>query len=271
MSSERHGLPGPTSAAVADSPVVLHGRGIGVRYGGIAALSDVDIVVRAGEFCGLIGPNGAGKTTLFDVLTGHREPTEGRVELAGEDITRQSAVWRARHGVRRTFQRQQVFGSMTVHDNVLAAADWRGGEGGFIADVLGLRLGAATRARREQRCADVLDLCGLTKVRDKLAGTLPIGTARLVELARAVFDPPKVLLLDEPTSGLSSEQSQRLGEVVQLARAETGCAVLLVEHDISFVTEHADRMVVLNLGQVLVEGPPDDVVADPMVRSAYLG
>ncbi len=250
---------------------VLSGRGLGVRYGGVSALSDVDLDLRAGEFCGLIGPNGAGKSTLFDVLSGHRPASTGRLELDGVDVTRRSPVWRARHGIRRTFQRQQLFGALTVEQNVLAAQDWRGGEGGFLADICRLPIGTATRAARQERVAQVLELCGLSSRRDQLAGTLPIGAARLVELARAVCDPPKVLLLDEPTSGLSHDQAQLLGDAVEQVRADTGCAVLLVEHDVGFVMRHSERVVVLDLGTLLADGTPDQVQADPAVRAAYLG
>jgi branched-chain amino acid transport system ATP-binding protein len=231
----------------------------------------VDLTLGAGEYCGLIGPNGAGKTTLFDVVSGHGRPTSGRIELLGTDVTARSAVWRARHGLRRTFQRQQVFGALTVEHNVLAAEDWRGGEGGFVADVLGLPLGRSLRQEREARVDHVLELCGLTEVRDEYAGNLPIGAARMVELARAVVDEPQVLLLDEPTSGLSHEQTQRLAEVVDAVRQETGCAVLLVEHDVPFVMAHCQRVVCLNLGEVLAVGTPAEIQADAAVREAYLG
>jgi branched-chain amino acid transport system ATP-binding protein len=250
---------------------ILRIDSVSVRYGGVFALHGVDLQIGAGEFCGLIGPNGAGKTTLFDVVSGHGTATEGRLELDGVDVTRRSSVWRARHGIRRTFQRQQVFGALTVAHNVTAAQDWRGGGGGFLGGLLGLPLGKSAQQERSERVDHVLDLCGLTSLRDEYAGNLPIGAARMVEVARAVVDPPKLLLLDEPTSGLSHEQTTRLADVVSTVRAETGCAVLLVEHDVPFVMAQCERVICLSLGEVLAVGTPEEIQQHALVREAYLG
>jgi branched-chain amino acid transport system ATP-binding protein len=250
---------------------VLRTTSVTVRYGAVRALDGVDIEVARGELCGVIGPNGAGKTTLFDVISGHSVPSSGRVEVNGRDVSRRSSLWRSRHGVRRTFQRQQVFGALTVEDNIRAALDWRGGEGGFVADMVGWRARPATRRERAQRVDEVIELCGLGDVRTAYAGALPIGAARMVELGRAIADAPQLLLLDEPSSGLGEAETARLGEVVRRVRDETGCACLLVEHDVPFVMEHSDRVVVLHLGQVLAQGSPADIQADPEVQAAYLG
>lgn len=250
---------------------VLDVRGVTVRYGAVHALHEVDIHVDEGELCGVIGPNGAGKTTLFDVISGHNVPTAGHVKLDGVDISRRGALWRARHGVRRTFQRQQVFGALTVEENIRAALDWRGGEGGFVADLGGLAVGRSTRKERERRVDDVIELCSLGPVRHAYAGNLPIGAARMLELARAVADMPRLLLLDEPSSGLGEAETARLGEIVEQVRHETGCACLLVEHDVPFVMEHSDRVVVLHLGQILAVGSPAEIQDNSEVRAAYLG
>ncbi|MFJ9576024.1 ABC transporter ATP-binding protein [Streptomyces sp. NPDC101191] len=233
---------------------LLEATGVGVRFGGVRALEDVAVRVWSGEVCGLIGPNGAGKTTLFDVLSGIRRPERGQVLLDGVDITRRSPVWRARHGVRRTFQRQQLFGQLTVEDNLVVAQEWRRGP----------------VAARRARAAEVLRVCGLDALAGTYAGVLPVGQARMAELARALADPPRLLLLDEPASGMSAEERGRLAAVVRLL-AEEGCAVLLVEHHVSFVMELCARVVVLDLGRVLAEGPAEAVRADPRVRAAYLG
>jgi branched-chain amino acid transport system ATP-binding protein len=242
-----------------------------VRFGGINALDSVSFNVDPDTVCGLIGPNGAGKTTLFDVISGVRRPSRGRVALDGVDVSSMGVAQRAHRGVRRTFQRVQTFGWLTVEDNVLTAMEWRGGGGGFVADVLG----SPTRARRERerraRVERTLELCGLVEVRAEYAGSLPIGIARMVELARATVDPPKLLLLDEPASGLDQTEADRLGAHIRAVRAETGCAVLLVEHNAGFVMEHSDRVVVLNLGRVLADGSPEAIQANPEVRTAYLG
>ncbi len=245
--------------------------GISVRFGGIAALSQVSLDTGEGEVIGIIGPNGAGKTTLFDVISGVRAPDEGRVVLGGKDVTRTPATSRARLGLRRTFQRVQPFGWLTVEDNVLAALEWRSGGGGLVADLVAF----PTRRRRERdrrrRVDDVLERCGLLPVRTEMAGSLPIGVARMVEFARAIVDPPTVLLLDEPASGLDETEIERLGEQIQAVREETGCVVLLVEHNAGFVMEQCDRVVVLNLGTVLADGSPADIQGNQEVRDAYLG
>ena len=244
---------------------------ISVRFGGVMALSQVSLEARPGEVLGLIGPNGAGKTTLFDALSGIRPPTSGRILYEGVDITGRSPTWRSRHGIRRTFQRQQMFGWLSVEDNVLVALEWRGGGGGLLADLAGL----PTRRRRERerraRTDDVLERCGLLELRAQPAGKLPIGRARMVEMARAIVDEPRVLLLDEPTSGLEDSETRSLGETLERVCREKGCAVILVEHDVGFVMRHCDRIVVLNLGRVIAEGTPDEIRDDALVQEAYLG
>ncbi len=261
---------GATAAGPARAPALALDE-VSVRFGGVAALDRVSLAVAPGELCGLIGPNGAGKTTLFDVVSGVRTPDGGTVRLAGRDATRWSAVRRARQGVRRTFQRVQTYGWLTVADNVLAALEWEGGGGGLGADLVAF----PTRRRREQqrrdRVADVLDQCGLTAVADEPAGALPIGMARMVELARAIVDRPRLLLLDEPTSGLEEAEMARLGEIIQGVCADSQCAVLLVEHDVGFVMEQRGRVVVLDVGVVLAHGGPEAIQSNAAVRTAYLG
>jgi branched-chain amino acid transport system ATP-binding protein len=256
--------PSPSGAALA-----LHD--VTVRFGGIVALQEVSFSVGRGEVLGLIGPNGAGKTTLFDVVSGVRTPDVGRVELDGTDITTVSAVARARRGMRRTFQRVQTFGWLTVEDNVLAALEWRGGGGGMLADLVSFPTRRSRERQRRTRVAEVLELCGLTSVAKDPAGALPIGLARMVEVARAIVDEPKVLLLDEPTSGLEEGEADRLGDLIQTIRKDEACAVVLVEHDVGFVMRQCDRIVVLDLGRVLATGAPAEIQANPDVRSAYLG
>jgi ABC-type branched-subunit amino acid transport system ATPase component len=244
---------------------------ISVRFGGINALGGLSFDALRGEVLGIIGPNGAGKTTLFDVISGVRAPNEGTVILAGTDITSTSSTQRARQGLRRTFQRVQAFGWLTVEDNVLAALEWHGGGGGFVADLAYLPTRRSREKERRRRVDEVLERCGLTAVRKELAGSLPIGVARMVELARAIVDKPKVLLLDEPASGLDDTEIERLGGQIQAVRRETECTVLLVEHNAGFVMQHSDRVVVLNLGTLLAQGLPSEVQRNQAVRDAYLG
>ena len=242
-----------------------------VRFGGITALEGVSLSVEAAEVRGLIGPNGAGKTTLFDVISGVRAPDAGRVELAGDDVTRRSAVQRARRGLRRTFQRVQAFGWLSVEDNVLTALEWQGGGGGPLADLVAFPTRRHRERARRDRVAQVLEQCGLSRFRDRMASSLPIGLARMMELARAVVAAPRVLLLDAPTSGLDHTESARLGERIQSIRRDEGCAVLLVEHDVGFVMRQCDRIVVLDLGRVLAVGKPKEIQGNAAVRAAYLG
>jgi branched-chain amino acid transport system ATP-binding protein len=261
------------SAAMTPStdPPTLELASVSVRFGGIMAVGDVSLQVPMGQVCGLIGPNGAGKTTLFDVVSGVRRPQRGRVLLEGSDVSSADPVKRCQLGVRRTFQRVQTFGWLTVEDNVLAATEWHGGGGGFLGDMVGWH-GRRRRVRERRVLADAaIERCGLSAVRKEFAGSLPIGTARMVEFARATVEAPKVLLLDEPASGLHAEDVGRLGELIEDVRQVTGCTVLLVEHNAGFVMSHCDRVVVLDLGAVLADGTPGEIQNDPAVRSAYLG
>jgi branched-chain amino acid transport system ATP-binding protein len=250
---------------------VLSARNLRAKFGGVVALDGVDLELHRAEICGVIGPNGAGKTTLFDCLTGVTNPAGGEVILNGLDITRSSATWRARHGLRRTFQRQQTFGWLTVEDNVLVALEWRGGGGGLAADFIGW----PTRRRKEQdrrrQVAQALDLCGIAHLAKEPVANLPLGHARLVELARAIADAPEVLFLDEPTSGMEQTEASNLGQVAERLVREHGCSVVLVEHDIGFIMRYSHRVVALDLGRVIAEGTPKEISSNPTVQAAYLG
>ncbi len=270
MSSDLSASPAAAARPATTAPL-LQVRGATVRYGGVRALSEVDMDVQRGESLGVVGPNGAGKTTLFDVVSGHRRADAGRILLEGEDVTSRSAVWRARHGMRRTFQRQQVFGGLTVEDNVLAALEWRSVRGGVAVDLLRLPVGRELRRRHQEAVDEALELCGVADVRREYAAALPIGVTRMVELARATVVAPRLLLLDEPTSGLDAGEVQRLSRTIARVREHHDCGVLLVEHDIGFVMDHSDRVMVLRLGEKLAEGTPDEVRSNAAVREAYLG
>jgi branched-chain amino acid transport system ATP-binding protein len=249
---------------------VLDAQGVTQRFGGITAVDDVSLTVHAGTIHGLIGPNGAGKTTFFDCVAGVQKPVKGRVLLAGEDVTNASSVQRARLGLRRTFQRQQVFGWLSVEDNVLLALEWRGGGGGMVGDLL--RLPAQRRRERERRARveQVLEQCGLLGLRAEPAGGLSIGELRRVELARAIVDEPRLLLLDEPTSGLEDSETDQLGEIIVDLRNTAACGVLLIEHHIPFVMQYSDELSVLELGRVIAHGTPDEMMQSEVVRQAYL-
>lgn len=254
-----------------DARPLVHVDNVSVRFGGVIAVNSVSMQVPPGEIRGLIGPNGAGKTTLFDTITGMRAPSSGRVNFEGVDITKRSAVWRSRHGMRRTFQRQQPFGWLSVEDNTVVALDYHGGGGGLLADLVAAPSRRHRSRDRRAAARAVIDRCGLSDLADEAAGRLPIGKVRLLELARAMVDQPRLLLLDEPTSGLEEHEAHRFAEIVRSYRDDTGASVILVEHDVPFVMELSDRVTVLNLGEVIAEGTPEEVSSDPAVRAAYLG
>ena len=242
--------------------MALEVRGVGVSFGGLAALNDVSLGVPDGVITGLIGPNGAGKTTLFDVITGTRRPNSGSVTFNGQDVRGVSPYRRSRMGLGRTFQRLELFGTLTVRENVRVAAS------------LGQR-----RARRshdpdlesvDALTDTLLDRVHLTTVADARADTLPTGTGRLVELARALAVHPSTLLLDEPASGQNPEETSRFGAILRSLSAD-GLAILLVEHDMELVMSVCDTVFVLVQGALLCSGTPAEIQRDPVVADAYLG
>lgn len=249
----------------------LEVKGVSVRFGGVVALHSVDLDVRRGETHGLIGPNGAGKTTLFDVISGIRRPSSGTVHLNGTRVEDRSATWRARNGLRRTFQRQQVFGALSVADNLRAALEGDQRRGSLLGDLLGITELRTAGSPQSDLVDEMLEKCHLVEVRHELAGSLPIGFARMLELARALISGPSVLLLDEPTSGLGERETELMAEVVRDQVATGSCGILLVEHDVPFVMDLCQRVSVLQLGTRIATGTPDEVREDEAVRSAYLG
>lgn len=233
---------------------VLEATDIDVRFGGLQALSSARVTADAGTITGLIGPNGAGKTTLFNVITGHQQADSGDVRLMGRSVTRYGVHRRAQLGLSRTFQKLEAFNSLSARDNVLVAAE--------------MHSGVRTAARQAD---EVLERVGLADVAEITVGTLPTGTARLVELARALAARPRALLLDEASSGLTEEETASVGNLLKQLVEEDGLAVLLVEHDMSFVMSTCSHIHVLDFGQIIAVGSADDIQNDPAVRSAYLG
>ena len=249
---------------------VLELRDVGVRFGTFDAVDGVSLTVHAGEVVGLIGPNGAGKTVTFNVITGLQPPTRGAVLLDGVDVTRVPAHVRTAQGLARTFQVVQLFAGMTVAENLMVAAH-RFTTGGVVTDALRLPGRRRALASARERAEAVLAFLRLDHLADVEASSLPVGQARLVELARALCLKPKVLLLDEPASGLDPAETADFVRLLAEVRATLGCAVLLVEHDMGVVMPLCDHLVVMNFGRVLAEGAPADVRADPRVQAAYLG
>jgi ABC-type branched-subunit amino acid transport system ATPase component len=261
----------PAQSEVDSSEPLVRVIDLTVRFGGVVAVSDVSVDFHSGQICGLIGPNGAGKTTLFDTISGIRPPTQGSIRYDGIDMRRKSVTWRSRHGMRRTFQRHQTFGWLSVEDNVLAALEWRGGGGGLLADMVRFPSRTRIESSRRRRVAEILELCSIADLAKVSAARLPLGKARLVEMARAIVDHPRVLLLDEPTSGLEESEVESFAESVRMIRKEEACTVVVIEHDVGFVMRLADRVVVLNLGTIVADGLPAEVRNNKTVAEAYFG
>jgi branched-chain amino acid transport system ATP-binding protein len=224
-----------------------------VAFGGNRVLDGVGMSAQPGRVTGLVGPNGAGKSTLFDVVSGLRRPSSGRVFLDGRDVTRLGPARRSRYGLARTFQRLELFGRLSVRDNLLVAAE----------------LGA-DRRRAARTVAEVLDRLGLAAIADRSADALSTGVGRLVEVGRAIAVRPRVLLLDEPAAGQDAGETERFAALLRSLAAD-GMAVVLVEHDMSLVMGVCDEVYVLDLGKTIASGPPDVIRQDETVLAAYLG
>jgi branched-chain amino acid transport system ATP-binding protein len=230
---------------------------VSVSFGGLKALTDVSLEVDAGTVSGLIGPNGAGKTTLFNAVCGLQVPDSGYVRLDDRDITPLKPYQRARLGLGRTFQRLEVFGSLSVYDNVLVAADLQRSRNGGDVDARAI-------------AAEILQLVGLRDLARTRADQLPTGQARLLELGRALAAAPRLLLLDEPSSGLDESETDELATLLD-ALAERGLGVLLVEHDVELVMRVCRRIHVLDFGSILAVGTPAQIRKNKEVQHAYLG
>lgn len=246
-------MTGPARAALELANVSVH-------FGGRIALSQVTLSAAAGAVTGLVGPNGAGKSTLFNVASGMLRPTSGEVWLAGREVSRWRPAERARAGLARTFQHLELFAMLSVRENVQVAVEALPRAGG----------GGSRQRETEARVDELLTRCGLGPVASERVTTLPTGTARMVEVARALAGAPKVLLLDEPAAGQTDAESARFAVLVR-ELAASGMAVVLVEHDTRLVRDVCDVIYVLDLGFLLTVGPPTQVFEDSRVREAYLG
>jgi branched-chain amino acid transport system ATP-binding protein len=266
------GMPAPAPAfgalgAEASEPL-LDARSISIRFGGVAALKDVSVTVAAGEAVGLVGPNGAGKTTLFNCMCGQLRPSSGTVTFDGHVLDNMPAHMRARLGIRRTFQRVEVFPELSVRDHMMVAERARRGDGALWKDLLNM---GKPKPDEIAHVEEILELVGLTEMADVPVAALSLGHCRLVELGRALCGEPSLLMADEPSSGLDIAETAALAGVLRSVQRGRGMAVLLVEHDMEMVRTAVDRVVVLDVGEIIAEGTFESVVADPEVRRAYLG
>ena len=245
--------------------------GLVKRFGGINAVDDTGFALREGEILGLIGPNGAGKTTIFDLVSGFLTPDAGRIVLGGIDVTSWSPDRRSWLGLGRSFQDARLVPSLTVAENIAIGLERHIELRDHMASLLNLPL----IVRQEEDVAwtveDLIELMSLGAFRDKFVRELSTGSRRIVDLAMCIAHDPKVLLLDEPSSGIAQRETEALGPLLHRIQQETGCGLLVIEHDMPLITEISDRMIALELGRPIVEGSPAEVIGNARVVASYLG
>lgn len=250
---------------------LLEARDVTVRFGGLVALNGVNLSVPPSSLVGLVGPNGAGKSTLFGVCSGLLKPNRGTVLLDGHDVTGASAQTRAHLGLARTFQQPELFMGLTVREHLTLAYRARNARRRLWSDMF--LAGGFRRSGSDERdrVDAMLKVLSLKSIADEVVDTLPLGTSRLVEVGRALASGPKVVLLDEPMSGLDAHEGAQLAEALARSVSDEGISLLLVDHDVPTVLTLCSRIYVLEFGQLIAEGTPDEIRNNAAVRAAYLG
>ena len=261
----------PPAPVADDAPVLLSCRGIVKRFGGIHAVDEVDLDLRAGEILGLIGQNGAGKTTLFDCISGFLPIEGGTVELRGRDVTGWAPHERARAGLGRSFQEALLFPSLTTWETIAIAFERHLASKEMVAAALHLPASYESETDLAGRVETLLELMGLGAFRDKLLGELSSGSRRIVELACILAQDPAVVLLDEPSAGVAQRETEALGPLLRRVQAHTGCSMLVIEHDMPLIAAVSDEVIALELGRVIAWGTPGEVLSHPRVVESYLG
>jgi len=263
--------PAANGAVAVDGAMALQAENVTVRFGGLTALSDVNLSVPTGVIYGLVGPNGAGKSTLFAVLSGLLRPQRGRVLLKGDEVTKSSPQSRAKRGLARTFQQLELFMGLTVREHLVLAHRVRHARNRLWRDLVDAGSLRSPRGDENERVDALIEMLGLeTVARTPVAG-LPLGTCRRVEVARALATSPSVVLLDEPSSGLDAHETHQLSAALRKVVAEEGVTMVLVEHDVAMVLGLSARVAVLDFGVLIAEGTPDEIRTNAAVQAAYLG
>lgn len=255
---------------MANENYVLKTENLGIDFGGLTAVNDFNIDIKAHEIYGLIGPNGAGKTTIFNLLTKVYEPTRGKIFLDGKEITKESIVQVNKLGIARTFQNIRLFKDLTVLDNVKIGFN-QSTKYSLIESILKLPRYHSEEKEVEKKAIELLKVTGLDEFSHVKAKNLPYGKQRKLEIARAMATSPKLLLLDEPAAGMNPTETAELMDMIQLIKDKFDISVLLIEHDMKFVMGICDRITVLNFGQVLATGLPEEIKNNEEVIAAYLG
>ena len=250
--------------------MILRVDNITKTFGGVTAIKEISFSVSPKEIFGLIGPNGAGKTTMFNIITGNYEPTSGEILFRNEPIHGLKPYKIVRKGIARTFQNIRLFSSMSVLDNVLIGFDFQA-RYSFLEAIIRFPRFFQEEKRIKQRSLEILDYFGMASFAHEKATDLSYGQQRKVEIARALATNPELLLLDEPAAGMNPSETEELGEIIKKARNDFDLTVLLIEHDMKFVNQMCDRVLVLDYGRTIFEGKPQDAIQDPEVISAYLG
>jgi branched-chain amino acid transport system ATP-binding protein len=254
-----------------DATPALQVEQVSRSFGGIRAVDDVTFHLAPNEILGLIGPNGAGKTTIFDLVSGFLDPDSGRIVLGGSDVTSWSADRRARHGLGRSFQDARIFPSLSVAENLAVSLERHLEVRDHLADAVRAPMVLTQADDIRFTVEQLIELMNLGAFRDKFVSELSTGSRRIVDLAMAIAHHPDVLILDEPSSGIAQRETEALGPLLRRIQSEIGCALLIIEHDMGLVTSISDRMLALELGSIIAEGTPDEVIRDPQVVSSYLG